>query len=147
MKKIFAVGFAALLLVAFTAPAMAKVDVGGIIFTDFYFFKQSAENKQGGVASGAAVTRSDYSSTKIQVPNITRFKTKWTNEHGVGMFIEFGIGDTGSGVHTTSGDAGVSLRHAYGWWDVNPNFTLMVGHSTTPFSPLTPTQLLGVRRL
>lgn len=137
MKKILAIGFAALLLVAFTVPAMAKVDVGGIIFTDFYYFSQENENKAG--------DSSDYSATKIQVPNITRFKAKWTNENGVGMFIEFGIGDNTSGVQTTSGDANVSLRHAYGWWDVNPGFTLMVGHSTTPFSPLTPTQLLGVR--
>jgi hypothetical protein len=40
---------------------------------------------------------------------------------------------------------GVSLRHAYGWWDINPNFTIMAGKSTTPFSPLNPSQLLGTR--
>ena len=134
MKKLFAIGFAALLLVAFTVPAMAKVDVGGIIFTDFYYFSQDNENKAGDT--------SDYSATRIQVPNITRLKAKWTNENGVGMFIEFGIGDDTAG---GSGNAGVALRHAYGWWDVNPGFTLLVGHSTTPFSPLTPTQLLGLR--
>ena len=137
MKKIFVVGFAALLLVAFTVPAMAETKVGGIVFTDFYYFSQENKNKAG--------DSSDYSATKIQVPNITRLNAKWTNENGVGMFIEFGIGDDTSGVQSTSGNAGVAVRHAYGWWDVNPGFTLLVGHSTTPFSPLTPTQLLGVR--
>ena len=138
MKKIFVVGFAALLLVAFTVPAMAKVDVGGIVFTDFYYQKQDAQNHSGFTVPPAVPADSSWSQSVIEVPSITRLKAKWTNENGVGMFIEFGIGGG-------QGATGVSLRHAYGWWDVNPGFTLMVGHSTTPFSPLTPDQLLGTQ--
>jgi hypothetical protein len=136
MKKIFAIGLAALLLVAFTAPAMAKVDVKGIVFTDFYMYKQNAEHKSGGVAAGGVASDSSFTNTRIEVPGHTRLIGRWTNENGVGMFIEFGIGGA-------IGATGLSLRHAYGWWDVNPGFTLMVGHSTTPFAPLNPSQNLG----
>lgn len=37
MKKLFVTGIAALLLVAFTMPVMAKVKIGGIIFTDSFW--------------------------------------------------------------------------------------------------------------
>jgi hypothetical protein len=72
----------------------------------------------------------------INVPNHSRLYARWTNEDNVGMYIESGIGD--------SADTWV-LRHAYGWWDINPAFTLMAGWSTTPFSPLLPaSQNLGL---
>ena len=137
MKKLFVIGFAALLLVAFTMPVMAKVKIGGIIFTDFYYInrdKNSYFNPKGEA----------YTVTAIQLPNITRLYGRWTNEDNVGMYIEFGIGQTGGAIDGASDD-GVALRHAYGWWDVNPNFQIMAGKSTTPFSPLNPSQLLGTR--
>ena len=141
MKKLFVIGMAALLLVAFTMPAMAKVKIGGIIFTDFYYLDRDATNagRQGYVGGMTA--------TAIQVPNITRLYGRWTNEDNVGMYIEFGVGQNTGAVRfqTDQGDGSVSVRHAYGWWDVNPTFQIMAGHSTTPFSPLNPSQLLGTR--
>ena len=141
MKKLFIVGIAALLLVAFTVPAMAKVKIGGIIFTDFFYQSRDKEN-----AKLYGVTNGDYSynNLAIQLPNITRLYARWTNEDNVGMYIEFGIGQTVSGIEGQNDD-GVALRHAYGWWDVTPDFQIMAGKSTTPFSPLQPSQLLGVR--
>jgi hypothetical protein len=139
MKKLFIVGIAALLLVVFTVPAMAKVKMGGIVFTDFYYLDRDRENSQ------AWGTGNDpYQVTTIQLPNITRLYGRWTNEDNVGMFIEFGIGQTSGAVDLNS-SSGVTLRHAYGWWDVTPNFQIMAGKSTTPFSPLNPSQLLGTR--
>jgi hypothetical protein len=35
------------------------------------------------------------------------------------------------------------MRHAYGAWQATPNFELMAGWSTSPFSPLAPPQSLG----
>jgi len=144
MKKLFIIGIAALLLVAFSVPAMAKVKIGGIIFTDFYYLDRDKQNSQAwGTGSDA------YQVTTIQVPNITRLYGRWTNEDNVGMYIELGLGQGGGGVEprgaTSEQDSDVSLRFAYGWWDVNPNFTIMAGKSTTPFSPLDPSQLLGTR--
>lgn len=135
MKKIFVAVFAALVLVAFTVPAMAKVDVGGIVFTDFYYMKESKE------AFMNPVRGDTYSRVRLQVPHMTRLKARWSNEDNVGMYIEIGLG----GQNTIAGGNRnyVYLRHAYGWWDVSPQFTLMAGQSTTPFSQLFPSTLLG----
>jgi hypothetical protein len=143
MKKLLIFGCAALLLVAFTVPAMADVKIGGIIFTDFYYLDRNEQSAN--YWGGAGVAGDDsFSNTAIQVPNITRLYARWTNEDNVGMYIEFGLGQDG-GNTVNSGSAGASLRHAYGWWDVNPMFQIMAGHSTTPFSPMNPSQLLGTR--
>ncbi|MFO7986787.1 MAG: hypothetical protein R6U38_13075, partial [Desulfatiglandaceae bacterium] len=143
MKKLFVIGMAALLLVAFTVPAMAKVKIGGIVFTDFYYLDRDDNNAAfWGVGPG----NESFTNTAIQVPNITRLYARWTNEDNVGMYIEFGVGQEGG--NTTDGyadDSGAGLRHAYGWWDVNPMFQVMAGKSTTPFSVLNPSQLLGTR--
>jgi len=141
MKKLFVIGIAALLLVAFTMPAMAKVKIGGIIFTDFYYLDRDSTNAGRGGYSGA------LTGTAIQVPDITRLYARWTNEDNVGMYIELGIGQNTAAVRNQAneGNGSVHLRHAYGWWDVNPSFQIMAGHTTTPFSPLNPSQLLGTR--
>ena len=138
MKKLFIIGIAALLLVAFSVPAMAKVKMGGIIFTDFYYVDRDADN-----AAAWGQGYDDYQVTTIQLPNITRLYGRWTNEDNVGMYIEFGIGEATGGGEDLNTSNTVGLRHAYGWWDVNPNFQIMAGKSTTPFSPLNPSQLLG----
>ena len=139
MKKLFIIGIAALLLVAFSVPAMAKVKIGGIIFTDFYYLDRDSDN-----AVATTGYNDPYQVTTIQVPNITRLYGRWTNEDNVGMFIELGIGQNSGAVDANTSN-GVSLRHAYGWWDVTPNFQILAGKSTTPFSPLNPSQLLGTR--
>ena len=141
MKKLFVIGMAALLLVVFTMPAMAKVKVGGIIFTDFYYLDREKENAE---FRGQGNGHDSYSNTAIQLPNITRLYFRWTNEDNVGMYIEFGLGQTASGLEGQT-DSGQNLRHAYGWWDINPSFTLLAGKTTTPFSPLNPSPLLGTR--
>jgi len=144
MKKLLVLGMAALLLVAFSVPAMADVKIGGIIFTDFYYLDRDKENA---AFYGANTGKTSYSNTAIQVPNITRLYGRWTNEDNVGMYIEFGLGQGSGSLNLSSSDDNYSavIRHAYGWWDVNPMFQIMAGHSTTPFSPLNPNQLLGTR--
>jgi hypothetical protein len=142
MKKLFVMGMAALLLIAFTVPAMAEVKIGGIVFTDFYYLDRDANNYFNPSRGQANAT--SYTNTVLQLPNTTRLYGRWTNEDNVGMYIEFGLGQSGGAVESSSDD-GVILRHAYGWWDVNPMFQIMFGKSTTPFSPLNPSQLLGTR--
>ncbi len=134
MKKLFAIVCAVLLIGAFTAPAMAKTYVGGIVFTDFYYYDTDAEYAMGGrnTTINQQATENDYSETIIEVPNITRLRARWTNEDNVGMYIEL-----------QTATAGVALRHAYGWWDVNPSFRILAGHTTTPFSPLIAGTLVG----
>ena len=141
MKKIFIMIFAGLLLAVFTMPAMAKVKIGGIIFTDFYYLNRDNDNaKDWGLGNGTC----SYNVTAIQVPNITRLNARWTNEDNVGMYIELGMGQEWGNVQYSWSD-GVEVRHAYGWWDINPDLKLTAGKTTTPFSPLNPSQLLGAR--
>ncbi len=138
MKKLFVIGCAALLLVAFTAPAMAKVHVGGIVFTDFYYLDRDKENAASLGLTTSGPSADPYTVTTIEVPSITRLYARWTNEDNVGMYIEYGLGGE-------KGSTAVSMRHGYGWWDVTPMFQIMAGHSTTPFSQLNPSQLLGTQ--
>ena len=142
MKKLFVIGMAALLLVAFTMPAMAKVKIGGIAFTDFYYIDRNAENSH---ARGFGPN--SFTHTALQVPNITRLYARWTNEDNVGLYIELGLGLDGGTSHEFSPeDSGSArVRFAYGWWDISPSFQIMAGKSSTPFSPLNPSQLIGTR--
>jgi hypothetical protein len=143
MKKLFVLGFAALLLMVFTIPAVADVKIGGIVFTDFYYINRNEENAQyRGVVEADATRADSYNVTTIQVPDITRLYARWTNEDNVGLYIELGLGQDEYGVDDSS-SAGINTRHAYGWWDITPNFQILAGHHTTPFSPLNPSQLLG----
>ncbi len=112
-----------------------------MIFTDFYYLDRDKENA---LFSEVGNGSSPYTVTTVQLPNISRFYGKWTNEDNVGMYVEIGIGQ-GSGDINQNISNGVELRHAYGWWDVNDRFQILAGKSTTPFSPLNPSQLLGTR--
>jgi len=141
MKRVFIIGASLVLLVVLTIPAAAETKIGGIIFTDFYYLDRDKDNAYDlGVGDGT----SSYNVTAIQVPNISRLYARWTNEDNVGMYIELGLGqDSGDLERSTS--EGVELRHAYGWWNVNSAFQILAGKTTTPFSPLYPSQLLGTR--
>lgn len=141
MKRMFFMAVFFVLPAVFALPVAADVKLGGIIFTDFYYLDRDKENAEfSGVGNGT----SPYTVTTIQLPNISRFYARWTNEDNVGMYVEIGLGQ-GSGDINENTSNGVELRHAYGWWDVNDWFQIQAGKTTTPFSPLNPSQLLGTR--
>jgi hypothetical protein len=139
MKKVFLSGALAVFFLMLALPGMAKVKIGGIVFTDFYYLDRSAAN-----AEFSGVGNDPYAVTTVQVPDITRLYATWTNEDNVGMYIELGMGQEDGEIDLNQSND-VTLRHAYGWWQVTPGFRLMAGKSTTPFSPLNPSQLLGTR--
>jgi hypothetical protein len=143
MKKLFIFAFAAILLMVFTTPVMAKFNIGAVIQTDFYWYEQSAENEVGGVmnVAGAIPGDGDHSFTNINVPGWSRFNITWTNEKDVRARFEVQAGGVGAPNNVAS--PAVTMRHAYGAWQATPNFELMAGWSTTPFSPLTPPQVLA----
>lgn len=113
----------------FGAPDVseARSTLGGIIFTDFYLQTLDSE---------ASSIDESTSETRVELPGITRLRGLWTNEDDVEMFIELGIGGE-------SGSTTVRLRHAFGKWDFSSTGQLMAGHSTSPFSPLFPSQAIG----
>ena len=142
MKKLFVLIFAALLVVAFTAPAMAKFNINAVIQTDLLWFDQDAENEMGGLlqAPGAVPTDGDHSYVDISCPSWSRFNITWTNEKNVRARFEVAAGGL---TYATNGS--INMRHMYGAWQATPNFELMAGWSTTPFSPLAPPQSLGTQ--
>ena len=132
--------FTVLFLVAVSVSTVpAKVTIGGRVYVDCYYLERNRENAQYKKLGNAP-----FANTAIQVPNITRFNLKWTNEDNVGMFIQLGLGQISGGT-TLSASDGVTLRHAYGWWDITENFQVLAGKTTTPISPLLPYQMLGTR--
>ena len=107
--------------------ALARSTIGGIVFVDTYRLTFD---------DAASETGEDLERTRIELPSITRLRGLWTNEDDVEMFVELGIGGE-------SGDTGVNLRHAFGKWDFSTTGQLLAGHSTSPFSPLFPSQAIG----
>ena len=139
MKKLFIFAIAAILLMVFTTPVMAKFNIGAVIQTDMYWWEQSAENKVGAVLMGTNPGDGDLSTMNIDMPSWSRFNITWTNEKDVRARFEVAAG----GLTGAAGGAGINMRHMYGEWQATPNFELMAGWSTTPFSPLSPPQSLG----
>ena len=139
LKRLFVFFILLFLLIGLPGPALAKVTIGGRVYVDFYYLDRNKENAQYKKLGDNPLTK-----TAIQVPNITRFNVNWTNEDNVGMFIQMGLGQI-SGATTDNTSDGVTLRHAYGWWDITENFQVLAGKTTTPVSPLLPYQMLGTR--
>ena len=110
-------------LTGFSGMTFAKSTLGGIIFTDFYW--QSIDN-----------TGKDFDRVRVELPNMSRLRGKWTNEDDLTMYIEYGFGGGG-------GSTGTKLRHAWGKWDYSTTGQLLAGHTSSPFSPLFPSQTIG----
>ena len=139
LKRLFVFFILLFLLIGLPGSLLAKVTIGGRVYVDFYYLDRNKENAQY-----KKLGENPYTKTTIQVPNITRFNVNWTNEDNVGMFIQMGLGQI-SGATTDNTSDGVTLRHAYGWWDITENFQVLAGKTTTPVSPLLPYQMLGTR--
>ena len=125
-----------LLAVVFASPILASSTFGGIVFTDVYSVKKTAANNSGGVANSSSADADSVSATRVELPNITRIRASWSNEDDVGLYAELGLGGN-------SGATGVSTRHAYGTYRFTDRWQILAGHSSSPFSPLFPNQLIG----
>lgn len=125
-----------LLTVTLASPAPASSTFGGIVFTDVYNMKKTAANNSGGVTNGSSADADSSTATRVELPNITRIRASWSNEDDVGMYVELGLGGN-------SGTTGVSTRHAYGTYRFTDRWQILAGHSSSPFSPLFPNQLIG----
>ncbi len=95
----------------------AKSTVGGIIFTNVYYSHLDSDKLANNITK-----------LNVIVPTNSRLRMRWDNEDRVGMYIEAGFG---SGTQLT-------IRHAYGKWDLNEQWQILAGHTSTPFAPLNP---------
>ncbi len=138
MRKLIVLFAAMALIVTVTVPVMAKVHIGGIVFVDAYYHQFDEDACKAGVGPDGT---NDWTQTEMEIPDMTRLYGKWTNKAGdVGMHIELGLGNqNGSEAQGNS----VRLRHAYGWWKINPTIKLIVGQTGGSFANLNPSQMLG----
>ncbi len=133
MKRLWLV---IIIAVVFSSPAFGDVDLGGSVYTDFYYYSKQAENISGGVRHGGTPTENDWSQLEVEVPDLSEIHANWSNEENVGMFISLCFGGN-------NGATGVDILEAYGWWQITPSFKIVAGHMATPLSPLTPDQMIG----
>ena len=122
--------------IVFSLSLQAKSTFGGIIFLDYYNFYKNAANVNGGLAGGQLPEKGSLTFSRLEVPTTTRLRGRWTNEDNVTMYIELGVGGG-------SGGTDARLRHAWGTWDFSETWQIMAGHSSTPYSPIFPSQLIG----
>jgi hypothetical protein len=139
MKKILMLTAAVAMCLCFAMPATAKVHVGGIVALDFYYHRGDSDWAANWAGLGTpANPTDDWQQLEIEVPGHTRLNANWVNDDGnVGMYIELGLGGA-------NGATGVTLRHAYGWWQINPMFKLVAGHTDKSFATLNPGQVMGM---
>ncbi len=134
MKKVFLLAITVVLVMTFAVPAMAKVTIGGIVYVDAFWTHRDADHMQRvvGRANDSSQTRFN-----LDVPSCSRLFAKWISKEGnVGMHIEFGIDGESSGEN-------VGTRHAYGWWQINDIFKLIVGQTNETFAKLKPKQTMA----
>jgi hypothetical protein len=134
MKKFLIVALGVALCVAFTAPAMAKVTVGGMITTDVYYHDQSGEWTNGGVVQGAVNRDNGRSELNIN-PNfaLNRLIVRYASDDKVlSGYIEFRYG---------MADQGNNFDPKYMWMDykINEMVHFRVGRQPGAFSVFTPT--------
>jgi len=138
MKKFLIVALSALVFVCLAGPAMAKVQMGGMITADTYYWYQSDANVSGGVAPGALPTSGSLGTTNFNLTApLNRLNAKYTSDDGmIGGFIEI----RGGGDLATSPFV---WNYAYIDWRFNPNVYLRVGRQTQTFAIMAPQQMIG----
>jgi len=125
MKKITTTLLSALTLLSITPSSLvAKSTIGGILFTNIYYSDTDTKTQDD-----PAAIRNEHQVGKfnVVVPNNSRFRVRWDNEDNVGMYLEVGYGASS-----------MKIRHAYGKWDVNEQWQILAGQTSTPFAPLNP---------
>jgi hypothetical protein len=81
MKKFFLIALAGLVCLAFTAPAMAKLEFSGLFQLDVYYDDISGEAVRGGVAQGALQRHNGTSVTEIDLAGTgNRLYWKYTSD-------------------------------------------------------------------
>lgn len=140
MKKFLIVALTLFISIAFAMPAMAKVQMGGMITLDFYYDNTSEELNAGGVAPGAIANADSRGTTNAELPMpLNRLNAKYTSDDGmIGGMIELRGG--GARAATTGGAV---WNYAYIDWRFNPSVYLRIGRQTQAFAIMAPQVMLG----
>jgi hypothetical protein len=133
MKKFSIIALAAIVCLAFSMPAMAKVQVGGMINLQVYYFDESEEAVVGGVTQGGATGHNGTEDTFFDLTNpLNRLYARYNNEdNSVIGYIQL----RGGGQHRAHG-----LAWYYGWimWQFHPMLRLQIGRQSQSFAIMAP---------
>jgi hypothetical protein len=142
MKKFLIVAVSALLCVCLAGPAMAKVQMGGMITFDTFYQYADDANASNGVNPGTVATSESLGITQFQLSTpFNRLNAKYTSDDGmIGGMLEVRGGGFGGG-SPAGGDAYIN----YAWidWRFNPNVYLRIGRQTQAFAIMAPQQMIG----
>lgn len=138
MKKFFIVALTALVCVCMAAPAMAKVQMNGMITVDTYYLYSSEQFTSGGVAPGTLPTASSRGITEFNLSlPLNRLGIKYTSDDGmIGGRVEIRGGGARAG-------SVMVWNYAYIDWRFNPNVYLRVGRQTQAFAIMAPSTTIG----
>ncbi len=169
MKNIVRLGLAILLISVTAVPAMAKLDIGGAVIADCYYYQQDKEGfayvppgstgsrttpGSGGLAGfpdGYESDEEDRVSTYFDLNHATHLRFRWSTEHGVGMyFTPYMNGDPSQSAQTKDLSGykvgfRVGVSNVVGWWDITPKLRIIAGKGgyETIFSPDDPGTSMG----
>jgi opacity protein-like surface antigen len=131
MKKLLIIALAAVLCLAFTLPAAAKIRIGGRITTDFSWSQENEERTAGSVEKGTNNPVSKQSETVFSMPRtMNRLNARYSNddESLIGV-IELRGGADGDDDLSDSGH----WNYAYVMWRINPMWRLQIGQQAQTF--------------
>jgi len=137
MKKLFIIGLAAIFCLAFVAPAMAKVTLGGMIATDAYYWTKSAEaNTAGGRVQNAAQAADDTAEFTTNIPQANnRLIFRYKNDEGnLTGYVQLRGGDVG---HSDGGN-GIDFKYAWFDYKMNDMVHFRFGRQPQAFAVYTP---------
>jgi hypothetical protein len=133
MKKLLVVGVAVMCL-AFAAPAMAKVTMGGMITNDTFYLDQSGESTQRGVNKAVGTQDNGFSGFRTTMPRAhNRLNAHYKSDDGnVTGVIELRAGNA------TPKDS--TFEWYYGWLDykLNDMIHFRIGRQPETFSIMVP---------
>jgi hypothetical protein len=133
MKKFLIMAVAAVCCLAFTMPAAAKIDMGGMVTFDAYYYDLGGEAVAGGVRQNAVNAVDDLGRTYMDLYQpLNRMWMRYKSDDGnIGGYVQI----RGGGANAAAG-----LAWYYGWidWHFNPNFYLRIGRQTQAFAILSP---------
>jgi hypothetical protein len=134
MKKLFIIALAGLVCLAFTSPAMAKLEFSGLFQLDVYYNDISGEAARGGVAQGAVNRHNGTDVVDIDLANTgNRLYWKYTSDDK--KLISYWQLRP---LREDDGTAENILELGWVQWELSPMFKLRFGKSEQAFAIMSP---------
>ena len=140
MKKFLIAALAAFFCLAFAVPAMAKVDVGGMVTLDWTYLNENDERASGGVSAGSTPSSNGFKDTNFIIPQpFNRVGISWASDDGaLKTYTEIRGGGSNEAASSDT-----IFNYAWIQWQITPNHDITFGKQTTNFARFIPQQWVG----